>query len=41
MLPFGLLSAPYWFQYVMDCLVGDIHEAAAYVDDLTVRGHTW
>lgn len=25
----------------MDCLVGDIHEAAAFVDDLTVRGHTW
>ena len=40
-MPFGLLGAPYWFQYVMDQLLGDLKQAASFVDDLTAKGVNW
>lgn len=40
-MAFGLLAAPYWFQYIMDVLLGNVERAAAFVDDLTARGYTW
>ena len=40
-MAFGLMSAPLWFQYIMDILIdrAGVPGAKAFVDDVTLRGH--
>ena len=39
-LPFGITSAPGYFQQIMDSLTSDLPGVAAYIDDLLVTGKT-
>ena len=39
-LPFGITSAPGYFQEIMDKLTGDLEGVAVYLDDILVSGAT-
>ena len=39
-MPFGSLAAPFKFQFLMDQALLQFPHAVAFVDDLTVKGHS-
>lgn len=40
-MPFGLCNAPAVFQRMMDVILADCPQAAAYIDDIVITSNTW